>query len=34
MPVCLGVRPEVESWMLSWGDQAEVLAPTELRESI
>ena len=30
----LGALPEVESWILSWGDQAEVLAPTELRQSI
>ena len=29
----LGALPEVESWILSWGDQAEVLAPAELRES-
>ena len=30
----LGALPEVESWILSWGDQAEVLAPTELRQRI
>ena len=30
----LGSLPEVESWILSWGDQAEVLAPAELRQNI
>jgi proteasome accessory factor B len=30
----LGALPEVESWILSWGDQAEVLAPAELRHRI
>ncbi len=30
----LGALPEVESWVLSWGDDAEVLAPTELRKRI
>jgi len=26
----LGALPEAESWILSWGDQVEVLAPAEL----
>jgi proteasome accessory factor B len=30
----LGALPEVESWILSWGDQVEALAPAELRHSI
>lgn len=30
----LGALPEVESWILSWGADAEVLAPVELRKSI
>ena len=30
----LGALPEVESWILSWGADAEVLAPAELRRSI
>jgi len=30
----LGALPEVESWILSWGIDAEVLAPAELRKSI
>ena len=30
----LGALPEAESWILSWGDQVEVLAPTELIRSI
>ncbi|MFT3870418.1 MAG: WYL domain-containing protein [Nibricoccus sp.] len=30
----LGALPEVESWILSWGSDAEVLAPAELRKSI
>jgi proteasome accessory factor B len=30
----LGALPEVESWILSWGADAQVLAPTELRKSI
>jgi len=30
----LGALPEVESWVLSWGDDAEVLAPKELRQRI
>jgi len=30
----LGALPEVESWILSWGDQAEVLSPSELRQKI
>ena len=30
----LGALPEVESWILSWGDQAEVLAPAELRRNV
>lgn len=30
----LGALPEVESWILSWGAEAEVLAPAELRKSI
>jgi predicted DNA-binding transcriptional regulator YafY len=30
----LGALPEVESWILSWGADAEVLAPAELRKNI
>jgi predicted DNA-binding transcriptional regulator YafY len=30
----LGALPEVESWILSWGAAAQVLAPAELRRSI
>jgi proteasome accessory factor B len=30
----LGALPEVESWILSWGADAEVIAPAELRKSI
>ena len=30
----LGALPEVESWILSWGTDAQVLAPTELRKRI
>lgn len=30
----LGALPEVESWILSWGSDAEVLAPAELRKTI
>lgn len=30
----LGALPEVESWILSWGTDAEVIAPPELRKSI
>ena len=30
----LGALPEVESWILSWGDQAEALAPAELRRNV
>lgn len=30
----LGALPEVESWILSWGADAEVLTPAELRKSI
>ncbi|MFT3781277.1 MAG: WYL domain-containing transcriptional regulator [Nibricoccus sp.] len=30
----LGALPEVESWILSWGADAEVLAPAELRKSV
>ena len=30
----LGVLPEVERWILSWGAAAEVVAPPELRQSV
>jgi proteasome accessory factor B len=30
----LGALPEVESWILSWGSDAEVVAPAELRRRI
>lgn len=30
----LGALPEVESWILSWGADAEVLAPPELRQQV
>lgn len=30
----LGALPEVESWILSWGSEAEVLAPAELRRRV
>jgi proteasome accessory factor B len=30
----LGALPEVESWVLSWGADAQVLAPAELRKNI
>jgi len=30
----LGALPEVESWILSWGADAQVLAPAELRKSL
>lgn len=30
----LGALPEVESWILGWGAEAEVLAPPELRKNI
>ena len=30
----LGALPEVESWILSWGNDAEALAPAELRKNI
>lgn len=30
----LGALPEVESWILSWGSDAEVIAPLELRKCI
>ncbi len=30
----LGALPEVESWILSWGADAKVLAPVELRKSL
>jgi predicted DNA-binding transcriptional regulator YafY len=34
MTLRLGALPEIESWILSWGREAEVLEPVELRERI
>ena len=30
----VGVSPEVERWILGWGEHVEVLEPSSLRESI
>ena len=30
----LGSLEEIERWILSWGDQAEVLEPVKLRERL
>ncbi len=30
----VGVSPEVERWILGWGDHVEVLEPPSLRENI
>jgi predicted DNA-binding transcriptional regulator YafY len=28
------IAPDLESWILSWGEHAQVLAPTSLKNSI
>ena len=30
----VGVAPDLESWILGWGDHAEVIEPVDLRERI
>jgi predicted DNA-binding transcriptional regulator YafY len=30
----VGVAPDLESWILGWGDHAEVIEPADLRERI
>ena len=30
----VGVAPDLENWILSWGDHAEVMEPLELRRRI
>ena len=34
LPLNVGLAPDLESWILAWGAQAEVLAPAALRRSI
>jgi predicted DNA-binding transcriptional regulator YafY len=30
----VGVSPEVERWILGWGDSVEVIAPAKLRDAV
>jgi predicted DNA-binding transcriptional regulator YafY len=34
MTMCVGVAPDLESWILGWGEHAEVIEPADLRQRI